>query len=121
MSIERFEPGPRMSRAVVFDGTVYTAGHVPDDASADVAGQTRQVLARLEATLALAGSDKAHMLSATIYLADIATFEEMNAVWDAWVDKSNPPARATVEAKLARPEFKVEIVAVAARRAATLG
>src|ERR1700681_4340103 len=100
MSIERIEPGPRMSRAVVFNGTVYTAGHVPDDASADVAGQTRQVLARLESTLALAG---------------IATFEEMNAVWDAWVDRANPPARATVEARLARPEFKVEIVAVAAR------
>ena len=115
MSIERIEPGPRMSRAVVFNGTVYTAGHVPDDASADVAGQTRQVLARIESTLALAGSDKAHILSATIYLADIATFEEMNAVWDAWVDRANPPARATVEARLARPEFKVEIVAVAAR------
>jgi len=115
MSIERIEPGPRMSRAVVFNDTVYTAGHVPDDASAGVAGQTRQILARLEATLALAGSDKAHVLSATIYLADIAAFDEMNVVWDAWVDKSNPPARATVEAKLARPEFKVEIVAVAAR------
>ncbi|MDP9107214.1 MAG: RidA family protein [Candidatus Eremiobacteraeota bacterium] len=115
MSIERVEPGPRMSRAVIFNGTVYTAGHVPDDASADVAGQTRQVLARMEATLALAGSDKAHILSVTIYLADITTFEEMNAVWDAWVDRTNPPARATVEARLAKPEFKVEIVAVAAR------
>lgn len=115
MSIERIEPGPRMSRAVIFNDTVYTAGHVPDDASADVAGQMRQVLARLEATLALAGSNKQHILSATIYLADIATFEEMNAVWDAWVDRTNPPARATVEARLARPEFKVEIVAVAAR------
>ena len=118
MSIERIEPGPRMSRAVVFNGTVYTAGHVPDDASADVAGQTRQVLARVESTLALAGSDKAHILSATVYLADIAMFDEMNAVWDAWVDRTNPPARATVEAKLARPDFKVEIVAVAARNSA---
>ena len=100
---------------VVFKGTVFTAGHVPHDASADVAGQTRHILARLEETLALAGSDKGHVFSATIYLADIATFGEMNAVWDAWVDTTNPPARATVEAKLARPEFKVEIVVVAAR------
>ena len=118
MSIERIEPGPRMSRAVIFNGTIHVAGHVPDDASADVAGQMRQILARLEATLALAGSDKAHILSVTIYLADIATFAEMNAVWDAWVDRTNPPARATVEARLARPEFKVEIVAVAARTSA---
>jgi enamine deaminase RidA (YjgF/YER057c/UK114 family) len=115
MPIERIEPGPRMSRAVVHDGTIFTAGHVPDDATADVAGQTRQVLARLEATLALAGSDKSRVVSATIYLADITNFEAMNAVWDAWVDKANPPARATVEARLARPEFQVEIVAIAAR------
>jgi enamine deaminase RidA (YjgF/YER057c/UK114 family) len=114
MSIERIEPGPRMSRAVVFNGTIYTAGHVPDDASADVAGQTRQVLARIESTLALAGSDKAHILSATIYLADIATFDEMNAVWDAWVAGLEPPARATVEAKLAGPQYRVEIALIAA-------
>ncbi len=115
MSIERIEPGPRMSRAVVCNDTIYIAGHVPDDASADVAGQTRQVLARLEATLALAGSDKAHILSVSIYLKDIANFAQMNAVYDAWVDRANPPARACVEARLARPEFAVEIVAVAAQ------
>ncbi len=114
MSIERIEPGPRMSRAVVCNDTIYIAGHVPDDASADVAGQTRQVLARLEATLALAGSDKAHILSVSIYLKDIANFAQMNAVYDAWVDRANPPARACVEARLARTEFEVEIVAVAA-------
>jgi enamine deaminase RidA (YjgF/YER057c/UK114 family) len=115
MTIERIEPGPRMSRAVVHGDTIYTGGHVPDDPSAGVAGQTRQVLARLEATLARAGSDKSHILSATIYLADISAFEEMNSVWDAWVDRDNPPARATVEARLAHPEFKVEIVMIAAR------
>ncbi len=115
MSIERIEPGTRMSRAVVFNDTVFTAGHVPDDASADVAGQTRQVLERLEATLALAGSDKANIVSVTIYLKDIANFAQMNAVYDAWVDRANPPARACVEARLARPEFAVEIVAVAAQ------
>ncbi len=115
MSIERIEPGPRMSRAVVFNGAIYTAGHVPDDASADVAGQTRQILARLEQTLALAGSDKAHLLSVTFFLADMTNFEQMNSVWDAWVDRTNPPARATVEGRLAKPEFAVELVAVAAR------
>ena len=114
MSIERFEPGPRMSRAVDFNGTIYTAGHVPDDPSADVAGQTRQILARLEATLALAGSDKAHLLSVTLFLADMADFERMNGVWDSWVDRANPPARATVEGRLAKPAFAVELVAVAA-------
>lgn len=114
MPIERFEPGPRMSRAVVHGNTLYVNGHVPDDPSADVAGQMRQVLARLEATLALAGSDKSRILAATVYLRDIAHFEQMNAVWDAWVDKANPPARACVEARLARPEFLVEIVLTAA-------
>ena len=104
-----------MSRVVVHGDTVYVSGHVPDDPSADVAGQTRQVLARLEASLALAGSDKSQLLAATVYLRDIAHFEQMNAVWDAWVDRANPPARACVGARLAKPEFLVEIVAVAAR------
>jgi enamine deaminase RidA (YjgF/YER057c/UK114 family) len=115
MNIERIDPGPRMSRAVIHGDMIYTAGHVPDDPGAGVAEQTLQVLARLEATLARAGSDKSRILSATIYLADISAFEEMNAVWDAWVDRANPPARATVEARLAHPEFKVEIMVVAAR------
>ncbi|HEV3085766.1 MAG TPA: RidA family protein [Candidatus Elarobacter sp.] len=116
MSIDRIEPGPRMSRAVVYNGTIYVAGHVPDNASAGVADQMRNVLAKLETTLADAGSDKSHLLSVTIYLSNIASFEEMNGVWDAWVDEANPPARATVEARLARADFKVEIVAVAARK-----
>ena len=115
MTIERIEPGPRMSRAVVHNDTIYTAGHVPSDPSADVAGQTRQILAQLEALLARSGSDKSRILSATIYLTDMSTFDEMNAVWDAWVDRANPPARATVEAKLANPRFKVEITMIAAR------
>jgi enamine deaminase RidA (YjgF/YER057c/UK114 family) len=102
-----------MSRAVVHNGVVYTAGHV-DDSAADVAGQTRAILAKLEATLAEAGTDKSNLLSAQIWLADIATFEEMNAVWDAWVDPQHPPARATVESKLASPKYRVEIVLVAA-------
>ncbi len=102
-----------MSRAVVHNGVVYTAGHI-DDSAPDVAGQTRAILAQLEATLADAGTDKAHLLSASIYLADIAHFEEMNAVWDAWVADIAPPARATVEAKLAKPRYLVEIVVIAA-------
>ncbi|GAC1659230.1 MAG: RidA family protein [Candidatus Elarobacter sp.] len=115
MTIKRVEPGPRMSRAVLHGDTIYTAGHVPDDPAAGLAEQTRQVLARLEATLTLAGSDKSRLLSATIYLADMSGFAEMNSVWDAWVDRANPPARATVEGRLAHPDFKVEIVAIAAR------
>lgn len=114
--IERIEPGPRMSRAVVHGETVYTCGHIAADTSADVAGQTREILAQLEKTLAAAGSDKAHIISAQIWLADIAAFDEMNAVWDAWVDRANPPARATVESALARPGNNVEIVVIAARR-----
>jgi enamine deaminase RidA (YjgF/YER057c/UK114 family) len=112
--IERIDPGPRMSKAVVHNGTVYTAGHVNETAS-DVAGQTREILAKIESVLARAGSDKSKVLSATIWLADIATFEEMNAVWDAWISPGNPPARATVEAKLAGLQYKVEIAVIAAR------
>lgn len=112
--IERIEPGPRMSKGVVHDGTIYTAGHVNDTAS-DVAGQTRAILAKLDSVLAQAGSDKSKLLSATIWLADIATFEEMNAVWDGWISPGNPPARATVEAKLAGPQYLVEIAVIAAR------
>ena len=77
--------------------------------------QTQQILSEIDRLLAASGSDKERILSATVYLADIATFAEMNAAWDAWVSPENPPARATVEAKLAAPEYLVEIVVVAAR------
>jgi len=112
--IERIDAGLRMSKAVIHNGTIYTAGHV-DDTASDVAGQTQAILARIESVLAQAGSDKSKVLSATIWLADIATFEEMNAVWDAWISPGNPPARATVEATLAGPQYKVEIAMIAAR------
>jgi enamine deaminase RidA (YjgF/YER057c/UK114 family) len=116
MTIQRIEPGPRMSAAVVHGDTVYLAGHVADAAKGKSVGeQTQDILAQIEDTLAQAGSDKTKILSATIYLADISTFSQMNAVWDAWVSKGNTPARATVEAKLAAPEYTVEIVMVAAR------
>ena len=114
-TIERLHRGPRMSRAVIHGETIYTNGHLASDPSAGVAGQTRDILAQLEGLLAEAGSDKSHILSAQIWLADITTFEEMNSVWDAWVDKENPPVRACVESKLARAGCSVEIAMIAAR------
>jgi enamine deaminase RidA (YjgF/YER057c/UK114 family) len=116
MSIERIGCGPRMSDAVVHGNTVYLAGHVADAAKGKSVGeQTADILAQIEETLAEAGSDKTKILSTTIYLADISTFAEMNAVWDKWVAQGHTPARATVEAKLAAPQFTVEIVMIAAR------
>jgi enamine deaminase RidA (YjgF/YER057c/UK114 family) len=103
-----------MSQAVVHGNTVYLAGQVAGDPGADVAGQTRQVLAAIDALLAEAGTDKTRILSATIYLADIGTFAQMNSAWDTWVPAGHTPARATVEAKLAAPQYKVEIQVTAA-------
>jgi len=113
--IARIDPGPRMSKAVVHNGTVYTAGQVADDTSADVTVQTQQVLAKIDAILARAGTDKSRVLSASVWLADIgSSFEAMNAVWDAWIAPGNAPARATVETRLAAPGYKVEIAVIAA-------
>lgn len=113
--IQRPHPGPRMSQAVVHGDTVYLAGRVATNPAADVAGQTRQVLGQIDSLLAEVGTDKAKILSATIFLADIGTFAQMNSVWDAWVPAGNTPARATVEARLAAPAYKVEIQVIAAR------
>lgn len=115
MGIERFDKGPRMSQAVTHGNMVFLAGQVADDTDQDVAGQTRQILGKIEALLAKAGSSKDKLLSATIWLSDIGTFNEMNSVWDAWVDQENPPCRACVESKLAAPRFTVEIMVTAAR------
>jgi enamine deaminase RidA (YjgF/YER057c/UK114 family) len=115
MSLTRIEVGPRMSQAVVHGNTVYLAGQVADDPVPSVAEQTKQILARIDRLLAEAGSDKSKLVSANIWLADIAGFAEMNAVWDGWVSKGNAPARATVESKLATPDYLVEIMVVAAR------
>jgi len=115
MTIVRIDPGPRMSRAVVHGDTVYLAGHVAKEPAGSVRGQTEAILRAIDARLAAAGSDKSKLLSANIWLADIGRFEEMNAVWDAWVDPANPPARATVEARLASPDYLVEIAVIAAR------
>ena len=115
MAIQRIDCGPRMSQAVIHGDTVYLAGQVAlDAAGASITEQTRNVLARVDDVLAKAGSSKEKILSATIWIADMGTFDEMNAVRDAWVPAGNAPARATVEAKLAAPKFGVEIMVVAA-------
>lgn len=111
--IQRIDPGQRFSLAVVAGETVYLAGQVADDLSADVTGQTQQILAKIDALLAKAGTSKARIVSVNIWLADISTAPQMNAVWDAWVDHQNLPARATVEAKLVAPNYLVEIAAIA--------
>lgn len=116
MTIERIQPGPRMSQAVVHNGMVFLAGQVAQaKPGASVAEQTRDILARIDALLAAAGTDKTKLLTANIWLADIATFDEMNGVWDKWVAPGAAPARATVEAKLAAPHYTVEIAVTAAR------
>jgi enamine deaminase RidA (YjgF/YER057c/UK114 family) len=115
MTIARLHAGPRMSQTVIHGSTIYLAGQVADQAKGKSVGdQTKEILAAIERLLAEAGSDKTRILSATIYLADIATFGEMNAVWDAWVLAGDAPARATIEAKLAAPACTVEIACTAA-------
>jgi enamine deaminase RidA (YjgF/YER057c/UK114 family) len=115
MTVKRIEPGARMSQAVVHGDTVYLAGVVADDTKQDVKGQTKQILAKIDRLLAAAGSDKSKLLSANIWLTDISTWAQMNEVWDAWVAPGNAPARATVEAKLAGPAYRVEIMVQAAK------
>ena len=115
MSIQRFHVGPRLSEMAVHNGTIYLAGQVAEDASQDISGQTRQILAVIDKLLAEVGSDKTKILSTTIYLADMADFAGMNAAWDAWVVSGATPPRATVEASLAKPGYKVEIQVIAAK------
>jgi enamine deaminase RidA (YjgF/YER057c/UK114 family) len=116
MTIQRIKPGPRMSGAVVHGDTVYLAGQVANAAAGkSVAEQTTEILSIIDSLLAEAGTDKSKILMANIWLTDMATFQEMNAVWDSWVSAGNAPARATVEAKLATPAFKVEIAVIAAK------
>ena len=112
MSVKRINAGPRMSGAVVNGSTVYLAGQVAEGAT--VKAQTEAILKKIDDLLGQAGSSKANLLSTVIYLSDIRTFDEMNAVWDAWVSAGNTPARATVEARLANPKYLVEIMVTAA-------
>ncbi|MFZ6767678.1 RidA family protein [Undibacterium sp. Di26W] len=116
MSIQRFHVGPRLSETAVFNRVVYLAGQVPDDATQGIEGQTEQVLAHVDRLLAEAGSDKTRILSCQIFLSDITLISAMNQVWDAWVAEGNSPPRATVQAKLAKPEWLIEIVVTAAQK-----
>src|SRR5438309_11719815 len=116
MSIDRKETGPRMSQVVIHGNTGYLAAVVARNASGkSMTEQTQDVLKSIDGYLAKAGTDKSKLLSANIWITEMAKFAEMNAVWDAWVSPGNAPARATVEAKLASPDYKVEIMVVAAR------
>lgn len=114
MSIQRLETKQRMSRIVIHKGTVYLCGQVCADATKGIAEQTETMLEKVDELLLQAGSDRTHMLSATLYLRDMQDFAAMNAVWDAWVPEGHAPARACVAAKMARPELLVEISVVAA-------
>jgi len=116
MTIQRIESGPRMSQVVVHGNTVYLAGVVANKAKGEsVAKQTQEILSIIDGHLAKAGTDKSKLLSTNIYITDMKNFAEMNAAWDAWVSPGNTPARATVEAKLAAPEYLVEIMVTAAK------
>ena len=123
LPIERHHTGKRMSDVVVFtpsgERIAWLAGQVAADPTADITGQAKSVLAQIDALLAGIGSDKSRILSATIYLPDIKDFAAMNAVWDAWVPQGHTPARATVEARLASPAYRIEIQVVAAAPAAS--
>jgi enamine deaminase RidA (YjgF/YER057c/UK114 family) len=116
MTIERIEPGKRLSQAVAYGNLVFLAGQVAlDKPGASMAEQTKNILDRIDALLAKAGTDKSKILSANIWITDMRQFDEMNKVWDAWVPNGCAPARATVEARLATPDYCVEIMVVAAR------
>lgn len=117
MGITRIDPGKRMSEAVVHGSTIYLAGQIGAP-GADIVTQTKAVLAEIDELLERTGSDKHHILMATIWLADIADFAGMNSVWDSWVSETAPPARATGESKLATPDYRVEIIIVAAKKQA---
>ncbi|AKR58136.1 hypothetical protein XM25_20565 [Devosia sp. H5989] len=114
MTIKRIEPGKRMSEAVIHGNTVYLAGQVATNYDAGITEQVQQVLAAIDDVLAKAGTNKSNVLSMQVILNNIADFAAMNAVYDAWIDPANPPARATIEARLADPRLKVEMIAVAA-------
>lgn len=114
--MQRLHVATRYSEAAIYQGVVYLAGQVPEDASADITGQTEQVLALIDQLLAQAGSDKTQLLMVTIYLADMADYAAVNQVWDAWVVAGHAPPRACVQAALADPAWKIEIVVTAAQR-----
>ena len=112
--LRRFHVGDRLSEMTIHNGTVYLAGQVADDASQDIRGQTAQVLAAIDKLLAEAGTDKAHILMCQIFIKDLADFPVMNEVWEDWLAPGDAPPRATVQANLAKPDWKVEMVVTAA-------
>ena len=112
--VQRFDVGVRLSEMAVHNGVAYLAGQVAADGSQDIAGQTRQVLDQIDALLARAGTDKSRLLMCQIFIADLADFPGMNAVWEQWVPAGHAPPRATVQAALAKPEWRVEMVVTAA-------
>ncbi|MCY7316638.1 MAG: RidA family protein [Rubrivivax sp.] len=112
--VQRFDVGTRLSEMAVHNGVCYLAGQVASDASQDIGGQTRQVLAAIDALLARAGSSKERLLMVQIFIRDLADFAAMNAVWEAWLPAGHAPPRATVKAELAKPEWRVEMVVTAA-------
>jgi enamine deaminase RidA (YjgF/YER057c/UK114 family) len=114
LPIQRIDCNPRLSDMVVYNGIAWLAGQVPDDTSENIEGQTRQVLAMVDKLLASVGSDRTRILMVQIFLANLADYAGMNKVWDSWVPAGHAPARATVQAELAKVEWKIEIVVTAA-------
>ena len=114
MTVQRFHMTPRLSDMAIHNGVAYLAGQVPDDQTLDMEGQTAQVLATIDRLLAEAGTDKTRILMAQVFVANMKEFDGMNKAWDAWVADGNAPPRATIEARLANPDYKVEIVVTAA-------
>mgnify|MGYP001158802086 CR=1 FL=1 len=114
MSITRLDPEERLTGAVIYNGLVYLAGQIADDASLDAQGQMADILRQVDALLAKAGTDKSRLISVQIFLSDMNDMAAMNRAWDDWLDKNNKPARATVQAKLADPSWKVELTGIAA-------
>ncbi|MDG6761892.1 RidA family protein, partial [Glaesserella parasuis] len=108
--IQRFQVGKRLSEMAIYNGVAYLAGQVPEDDSQDMYGQTKQVLAEIDKWLAQAGTNKSRILMAQVFVSNMIEFDEMNRAWDEWVAEGNAPPRAAVEAKLANPNWKVEIV-----------
>ena len=115
--VQRFDVGPRLSEMAVHNGVCYLAGQVAADGSADITGQTQQVLAAIDALLARAGTDKSRLLRVEIFLKDLADFPAMNAVWESWLPPGDAPPRATVKAALANPAYLIEVVVTAAVKA----
>jgi enamine deaminase RidA (YjgF/YER057c/UK114 family) len=114
MMVQRYDVGTRLSEMAVHNGVCYLAGQVAADGSQDMTGQAQQVLASIDALLARAGTDKSKLLMVQIFIKDLADFAALNAVWEAWLPAGNAPPRATVQANLAKPEWRVELVVTAA-------